>query len=634
MKQILPIILCFFCLKTFSQEYQTNKINPELRKNADAITRLETTNIKVISTSKVVTEYKHVITILDKQGEDFGDLSLSYDKDISINSIKAVLYDSLGLKINDYNKNDFKDQSQISDFSIYEDNRVKYLNISRTTYPYTVEFTYNITLNSNFFIQGWYPQSAYKLAVENSSYTITYPKTLPVRFKESLLSKATSTEIEGEITTTYSCKNLPAIEYEELSVGIDQITPWIRTSATNFTYDGSTGDLSTWNSLGKWVYDINKDLDKLPPATAAIAHQLTDTVKNQKEKIKILYKYLQSKTRYVSVQLGIGGFRSFSAEKVAGNNYGDCKALSNYMKALLKEVNIPSQLVIVKAGERGNTNLYSDFSSIGQANHMILCVPLVKDTVWLECTSQIKPFNYLGDFTDDRNVILVSETGGKLVKTPKYKPTTNFQYRKANIVLSQNGDADANITTSFGGEQFEYIQPQLYKEPKEQKDYLIKGVSNGIANPEILSFTYKQKNPDIPELEETINLKAPKLLTGLGNNLFLTLNILNKRTYVPAPIENRKTNFKMNMSFYDKDEIVYELPAGYKVDFLPESTTIKSLFGEYKTEIKVEGNKIIYLREQTMVKNQFPPEKYPELINYYKAIFKADKQKVVLAKVE
>jgi transglutaminase-like putative cysteine protease len=634
MKKLILILCYLFCNNTYAQVYQLTKNPIDLTKNADAITRLETTNIKIKSTTKVEVDYKSVITILNKQGEDFGDLSLSYDKDITINSIKAVLYDALGQKVNDYNKNDFTDQSQISDFSIYEDNRVKFLNISRTTYPYTVEFTYSINLNSNFFIQGWYPQPTYNLAVENSLYTITYPKTLPVRFKESVLSKGTSKEIDGQITTTYACKNLAALEYEDLSSGIDNITPWVRASATNFTYDNSSGDLSTWNSLGKWVYDINKDLDILPPATAAIAHQMTDEIKDPKEKIKVLYKYLQSKTRYVSVQLGIGGFRSFSAEKVAGNNYGDCKALSNYMKALLKEVNIPSQLVIVKAGERGNTNLWSDFSSIGQANHMILCVPLAKDTVWLECTSQKQPFNYLGSFTDNRNVILVSENGGKLVKTPYYAPNKNFQLRKANIILSQNGDAEAKISTSFGGEQFEDINSQLYKEPKDQKDYLIRGVSNGIANPEILNFNYAQKNPDIPEIEETISLKAPKLLTGLGDNLFLTLNILNKRTYIPATIENRKTNFKLSMSYYDKDEIVYELPAGYKVDFLPENSIIKSPFGEYKTQIKVEANKIIYLREQIMLENQYPPEKYNELVNFYKAIFKADKQKVVLAKIE
>src|SRR5690606_36041786 len=107
-------------------------------------------------------------------------------------------------------------------------------------------------------------------------------------------------------------------------------------------------------------------------------------------------------------------------EKVAVNNYGDCKALSNYMKALLKEAQIPSQLVIVKAGK--NKDLWADFSAIGQANHMILCVPMVKDTVWLECTSQRNPYNYLGSFTGDRNVILVSDEGGKVVKTPKLNP--------------------------------------------------------------------------------------------------------------------------------------------------------------------------------------------------------------------
>ena len=52
------------------------------------------------------------------------------------------------------------------------------------------------------------------------------------------------------------------------------------------------------------------------------------------EKAKIVYKYMQEKTRYISVQVGIGGFKPMLAKDVDRLGYGDCKALSNYTKAL------------------------------------------------------------------------------------------------------------------------------------------------------------------------------------------------------------------------------------------------------------------------------------------------------------
>ena len=47
-----------------------------------------------------------------------------------------------------------------------------------------------------------------------------------------------------------------------------------------------------------------------------------------REKIRVLYRYLQQNHRYISVQVGIGGMQPISASAVYTNGYGDCKGLS------------------------------------------------------------------------------------------------------------------------------------------------------------------------------------------------------------------------------------------------------------------------------------------------------------------
>lgn len=625
MRFLTIIFFVSFIFNVNAQEFATTKITPVLRKNANVIIRNDETTIDVKSETKVAVNYKTVFTILNKQGNDYNTLAAYYDKESALSDIKAVLYDSLGFKIKEYSKSDFADQSQISDFSIYDDNRVKYLKVDNNKYPYTVEFSYSQNYNSNLYIPSWYPQNDFHIAVEKSNFRITYPKSSPIRYKESKITKGKKLEEGDKESLIFSCNNVSAIDFEELTTGIDNISPWARISSSTFTFDNTKGDFSTWNSFGKWIYDLSNNLDVLPPDVAKTVHDLTDGVADPKEKTKILYHYLQNKTRYISVQLGIGGFKPFPASKVAVNNYGDCKALSNYMKALLNEAKIPSQLVMVKAGK--NKNILADFSSL-QANHMILCVPFPKDTVWLECTSQKAAFNYLGSFTENRNVVLISENGGKLVKTPTYLPKDNFQIRKAMVKIAPNGDATCSINTDFGGEQFEDHEYQLYQEPKNQKESIYENIA--IANPEIIDFSYFQKDKDSPELLENINLKVTKLMNGVGNNLFLTLNLMNKRQYVPKVYENRRTNFSINYSYTDVDEITYELPSNFKVSFIPKDQEIITDFGTYKIQTKIEGNKLIYKREQIMFKKDYQPEKYNDLISFYKAIYKADKQKAVI----
>ena len=145
----------------------------------------------------------------------------------------------------------------------------------------------------------------------------------------------------------------------------------------------------------------------------------------------------------MSVQLGIGGWKPYSAAEVHRLKYGDCKGLTNYTSALLEAVGVDSHYSIVYAG-RNKKDLPQEFASIA-GNHAFLTVPIGDDKIWLECTSQDAPVNYLGRFTDDRYVLEVSKKGGELIKTKKYEDEENKTITRAIIDLQLNGDMSANV---------------------------------------------------------------------------------------------------------------------------------------------------------------------------------------------
>ena len=170
---------------------------------------------------------------------------------------------------------------------------------------------------------------------------------------------------------------------------------------------------------------------------------------------------------------------------------------------------------------------------------------------------------------------------------------------------------------------------QLFKEAKEQKEYLYQNLT--ISNPEILSFSYLQKDASLPTISEDITLKIPNLLSKVGNSSFLTPNLLNRKTFVPEKIDNRLTDFAVNMNYFDRDEIIYQLPDNLKIDFIPKNEEIKTVFGIYKITVSVNNQTLTYLREQTMYKNKYPAAKFNQYIDFLKLVYKADKQKIVLS---
>src|SRR5690606_888532 len=119
----------------------------------------------------------------------------------------------------------------------------------------------------------------------------------------------------------------------------------------------------------------------LPAHIAQQVKALTSGITDVKEKITVLYNYLQKNTRYISIQLGIGGWQPFDDSYVAKNGYGDCKALTNYMQSLLTSANIPSFYTLVYAGASGTAkNRFVPDLPSQQFNHVVICVPTGKDS--------------------------------------------------------------------------------------------------------------------------------------------------------------------------------------------------------------------------------------------------------------
>jgi len=632
-KHISLLLACLFIFNFSSWakkdeiKYPVSSISEELKKNAHTVVRLNETTFSVESIKKATIKNHQVITILDKNGEYASKKSVGYDKLHKLKYFKIHIYDAEGKLIKKAKSSDIKDYSATSGGTLFDDNRVKYYEALQNDYPFTIEYEYEREFNGILNYPEWRAINAYDRSVEQAEYSINIPQNLKLRTKTyHFKGEYHKSSADGIDTYFWGVNNIKAFKSEPFSPDFNEIVPRVVPAPLEFEMEGFKGSQDSWEVFGKWRNQLIKDRDNLPLETIETVEELIANCKSDYEKIEILYQYMQSKTRYVGIQLGIGGWQPFPAETVDKLGYGDCKALTNYMKALLKVVNLNSCYTSIRAGE-GAHYFDKDFVS-NQSNHIILMVPLSQDTVWLECTSQTSPCGFLGSFTNDRVALVHTEEGGKLIHTPIYKSDQNTQITSANVIIDINGHAKASVIRDYKGLQYENLEGIYEDGPEDQKKALYKSIS--LSDFTIDKLTIEQDKKRIPKSKLELELNIKNYLSKAGNRLFMPLNIMNRSTYIPKKLKERKFPIEEDYAYCDTDTIQYTIPKNMLIENLPKAVSLETEFGKYSTKIEVNDNKVTYIRNQEMYTWQFPSEKYDALRKFYKTIARADKAKLIL----
>ena len=633
MKRIVVAICCLFIAHALfaGDDYNVALIPDSLKKNAAVVKRSEELVFELVSEGKGRLYQKYAITILEERGDMHSYFVAFYDKFHDIRSIDGTLYDASGKKIRSLKRGEIKDMTGGGDDgTMVDDNRYKFHNFFHKIYPYTVEYEVELTLNGTLFFPDWKPQDGENYAVQKSSFTVVCPADYKLRYKSLNTSvQPAITEKSGRKNYTWQISNLISMEEEFASMSWSDLVPQVIIGASNFRMQEYSGNMETWQGLGKFIYALKEGRDQLPPDVKNKVHQMTDGIKDVRLKVSTLYEYMQANTRYIGIQLGIGGWQPFDATYVATKKYGDCKALSNYMYSLLKEAGIKSYYTLINATD-DSRSFVLDFPS-SQFNHVIICVPIEKDTVWLECTSQTVPAGYIGSGTYNKPVLLVDEEGGRLTTTRNYKMNDNLQLRNIVAELDTDGNVKAKVQTHYSGLQQEGLHNLIHSLSKEKVLEVLKKEID-LATYDVLNFDYKQKKSALPTLDELLELTVSHYASVTGKRLFIQPNLLTRTHNKPTLDKERRYNIVMNYEYKDVDTVHIKLPSGYKPEAMPKDVNITSAFGRYSSRVRLENNEIIYYRSMEKLSGEFPPTAYADLVKFYEQIYKADRDKVVLVK--
>ncbi len=440
-------------------------------------------------------------------------------------------------------------------------------------------------------------------------------------------------------TYTWQMENLPAIEAETASPSALTLAPW-----TGVNLIGRQRLPLSWPAAAKMLVDLNEGVAEPNESIAAKAKALTEGAATELDKIRAIGRFVQQ-INYVSVQVDIakgGGYRPHAAPQVYQHLYGDCKDKANLMRAMLKAVGITAFPVAIYAGDR--THVLREWPSLGTFNHAISAIRVGPDThasavldhprmgrlLFFDSTDPYTPAGFVPDHEQASFALVGMADAGDLVQVPAAPAVAEARERTVEAILGADGSLSGSFVDKRSGEALPEALAQYRGRSKTDfvksiERWIGRSVPGGAASDvqasdEAGAFVLKARfqsarYAQAPQARMMIFRAAP-----LRHTDSLVLSEKTRK----HPIE------------VDADALLettrITLPAGFKVDELPDAVKVESPFGKFEASWAVDGGVVVFRRRLEIQAQSVPAAKYAELRKFLDSAAAAPETPLVLVK--
>lgn len=586
---------------------------PCLAQEDDAELVFQETTIRV-DKNKLVQKHYFEIQINNRSGDRYTEVEIPTSKMNRVSNISAYIKDSGGYLVKKLDKNAIKEHSSFSSQAFYQDRMMKEFTLKSARYPYTLCYEYEVKSDEFIFVEYWTPIIGRKIKTRKAILNVSSPKDFKINFRSQYVDLFKSDTINNVCHYSWETSSDGGLVQEKLSPPMSKYLPQVVVVPEDFKYE-TKGSFKTWKDYGYWEHCLIEELNDLPSSERSMILDLVKDIPEEKEKVKALFRFMQDETRYINISIKTGGLRPYPASYVVANRYGDCKALSNYFKAVLNEIGVESYYSSIQAGgkiERVVKNFPSQ-----QANHVILCVPFDSDTMWLDCTSS-NPFGYVGTFIQNRDIFVVKGKNSFFTKTPALRPEDVLQERKVYFQYAIKNVVEAAFENEYRGELFETLnQVNNSFNSKEESEILRKHiVEKGFTLEKINSIS---RNRDSTFIQLNYSASSNDIFKAYGNDLLIKLLPFAVPKFEKP--EERKLPLQIDFPVYKKDRLVYKIPSGFTLINELEDKTIETRFGNYQLSFKKGEQEIIVSKQFLLNEGQYPLKDYPAFYDFVNSVW-------------
>jgi hypothetical protein len=593
------------------------------------------TDFSVDVTGKFVMTERRALRVLNRRSaEPFLSAVGSENNDSKVTSIQTWAISPSG-HVTQSGKKDLITAADFADFEVFSDDRVKVIKIPGAEEGSLVG--YEIVTQGHTSINGR------RFAMENE---------IPIRISELHVSVPAGSlrwflNHPDRVQVLNQSPNAAAFRTENRAAVPDEsdAPPFSSLAAEVFiNYDPKgPSALQSWEEAGHSYHTLFDNGEKPEADIAAQVEKLSSSESDELSKINSLYTYVSRQIRYVAIEIGVGGYQPHLPADVYKNKYGDCKDKASLLISMLNKIGLRGYPALV--GTRGEVEADPAAPTLATFDHMIVALPVpanLRPTVeklpaydsrnqilWMDPTSETDPLGQLPEMDQGVFALIAYPERGDLQRIPQAPPENNGSEYAVNVHLHLDGTGDADVEAKYLGvansnRHFFYrgrSQSEILKAFEERVGRYVNQASFRRAS---ISGT----DDNSQQIAEKFSFGGNFATASTGDSWFFQPLILSGIAVPEVPARPRQLPLDVGAPYHVKCEYHLELPAGMKVERLPDKTSVKSEFGEVAIEYSMSGNVLVATQTVSFAQSRIPPDKYPDFRDFVNAYIRSTRQRI------
>jgi tetratricopeptide (TPR) repeat protein len=380
---------------------------------------------------------------------------------------------------------------------------------------------------------------------------------------------------------------------------------------------------SSWEEMGRWYAALEKDRREPTPEIRAKATALTSGKNTDLDKIQALYDYVATNFHYISLSFGVGRFQPHAAGDVLHNEYGDCKDKHTLLASLLKAAGYDASSVLANSGRK----IDPDIPSPSQFDHVYTLVPLGKDQIWMDSTTEVAPFRLLSSVLRKKQVLIIPQNGTPhLEETPADPPMINRQVADITGRVSEVGKLSAHVQYQFRGDTELYMRMLFRRVPRNKWTEFVKqmnmysGLTGDVSD---VNASDPAATHEPFKLEYKIDAAGFLEWSKKKNDLVLPLSQIS----LSEADEDDTDPVQIGSPVIYEYRLRLEFPAKYK-ESAPLPFAMKRDYGDYEASYKVDGNIFTAERKLATRMDELPAARASDYIAFRRAVLSDAEQHV------